>query len=64
MNTYKLLTALVGDKLKEDAPANAVGGGNVAGVGVGPQGEPPGKKALMKQLQMMKRRQPNVDVGN
>ena len=26
--------------LKEDAPANAVGGGHIAGVGIGPQGEP------------------------
>lgn len=29
---------------KEEAPANAVGGGNIAGLGVGPQGEPPAKK--------------------
>ena len=28
------------NKLKEEAPTNAVGGGNVAGLGVGPQGEP------------------------
>ena len=27
-------------KIGEDAPVNAVGGGNVAGLGVGPQGEP------------------------
>ena len=27
-------------RLKEEAPANAVGGGHIAGVGVGPQGEP------------------------
>tara|TARA_Y100000004_G_scaffold179091_1_gene222324 strand:+ start:1208 stop:1594 length:387 start_codon:yes stop_codon:yes gene_type:complete len=26
--------------LKEDAPANMAGGGNIAGIGVGPQGEP------------------------
>jgi hypothetical protein len=25
---------------KEDAPVNAVGGGQIAGVGVGPNGEP------------------------
>lgn len=31
-------------KLNEDAPVNAVGGGNIAGVGVGPQGEPGIKK--------------------
>jgi hypothetical protein len=28
-------------ELEEDAPANAVGSGNIAGAGVGPQGEPP-----------------------
>lgn len=27
-------------KIKEEAPVNAVGGGNIAGLGVGPQGEP------------------------
>jgi hypothetical protein len=33
----------------EGAPANAVGGGNIAGVGVGPQGEPGvGPKAMKK----------------
>lgn len=33
----------------EEAPANAVGGGNIAGMGVGPQGEPGvGKKAHKK----------------
>jgi hypothetical protein len=26
--------------IEEDAPVNAVGGGNIAGIGVGPQGEP------------------------
>ena len=26
--------------IKEDAPANSAGGGNIAGLGVGPQGEP------------------------
>jgi hypothetical protein len=36
--------------LKEDAPANAVGGGNIAGVGVGPQGEPGFKKKKSKVL--------------
>ena len=34
--------------IKEDAPTNSVGGGGVAGIGVGPQGEPgvPKKKKL------------------
>ena len=38
--------------VKEDAPANAAGGGNIAGIGVGPQGEP-GRPA---QLMPMARR--------
>jgi hypothetical protein len=33
----------------EDIPANNAGGGNVAGIGVGQQGEPPGKLAVMKK---------------
>lgn len=47
--------------LTEEAPVNAVGGGNVAGVGVGPQGEPPGKAAVLKK--MLKRKQPNVGTA-
>jgi len=35
--------------LREDVPVNNAGGGNVAGIGVGPQGEPPGKIAAMKK---------------
>tara|TARA_B100000003_G_C10832268_1_gene331442 strand:- start:321 stop:524 length:204 start_codon:yes stop_codon:yes gene_type:complete len=35
--------------MMEDAPANAVGGGNIAGLGVGPQGEPPGIPASKKK---------------
>lgn len=43
--------------LSEDAPANAVGGGQIAGVGVGPQGEPPmGKAALLKRVKSVLRR--------
>ena len=35
--------------LPEDVPANNAGGGNIAGIGVGSQGEPPGKLAIMKK---------------
>jgi len=35
--------------LMEDSPANAVGGGAIAGLGVGPQGEPPGIPASKKK---------------
>ena len=48
----------------EDAPVNAVGGGNIAGLGIGPQGEPgiPKKRGrkfrkLMPFILYMKRRQ-------
>lgn len=36
-------------KLNEEAPVNAAGGGNVAGIGVGPNGEP-GMKRKPKVL--------------
>lgn len=38
------------NSVTEDAPANAAGGGNVAGIGVGPQGEPPGPKNILARL--------------
>ncbi len=39
------------EKLKvEDAPVNAVGGGNIAGLGVGPQGEPGVNKKKKKAV--------------
>lgn len=45
----------------EDVAVNNVGGGNVAGLGVGPQGEPPKHKALLKRVRsIMKRKVPNV----
>jgi hypothetical protein len=46
MITYKEFVS----KLNEDAPANAVGGGNIAGAGVGPQGEPGIRKTRPKIL--------------
>lgn len=35
--------------LMEEAPVNSVGGGHIAGVGVGDQGEPPGIPASKKK---------------
>lgn len=35
--------------IKEDAPANSAGGGNIAGIGVGPKGEP-GRPAQMMPM--------------
>lgn len=50
---HKELTSITEDSLVslyEEAAANCVGTGNVASVGIGPQGEPPGKKGkVMKR---------------
>jgi hypothetical protein len=51
MDDKKLMAAVnkkVG-RIKEEAPANSVGGGKIAGIGVGPQGEPGvGPKAMKR----------------
>ena len=39
-------------KILEDAPVNNVGGGNIAGVGIGPAGEPGIKKKKKKTIVM------------
>ena len=52
MTTWKEISPFTGADMDEDAPANAVGGGSVAGLGVGPMGEPgidPRKKKKKKQ---------------
>ena len=52
---------------KEDAPVNNVGGGNIAGVGVGPAGEPGIKKKKKKTIvmSMLKRNiKENFDNNN
>jgi len=47
--------------IKEDVAVNNVGQGNVAGLGVGPKGEPPGKTALLSRVRsLLKRKVPNV----
>lgn len=49
--------------LQEDMGAvavNNVGQGNIAGVGIGPDGEPPGKTAVMKKARMLTRKKLNV----
>ena len=45
---------------KEDVPVNAVGGGQIAGVGVGPQGEPgiKKKKNIASFVSFIKRKAP------
>lgn len=44
--------------IDEDAAVNSAGSGNVAGIGVGPQGEPGGRKAIMNKV--FKRKASNV----
>lgn len=48
--------------IQEDAPVNAVGGGQIAGVGVGPQGEPgvTKKKKPMLFSSFLRRKLPEV----
>ena len=45
-------------KMKEDAPVNAVGGGQIAGTGVGAQGEPgiSKKKKLASFISFIRRK--------
>lgn len=45
---------------EDDAPANAVGGGQIAGLGIGPQGEPGVNKKKKKTpvLATLKRKVP------
>ena len=38
---------------------NAVAGGNIAGIGFGPDGEPGGRKAIMTK-RILRRKRPNV----
>lgn len=43
------------DELEEE-PANVAGSGNIAGIGVGQQGEPPGKVAALLKAPLRRRR--------
>lgn len=46
--------------IQEDAPVNSAGGGQIAGIGVGPKGEPGinKKKKLMPFLAFVRRKPP------
>ena len=47
------------NSMKEDAPVNVVGGGQIAGLGVGPQGEPGVKKKKVASfISFMRRKAP------
>jgi hypothetical protein len=48
-------------RMQEEAPANAAGGGNIAGMGVGPDGEPPVfPKAMAKYKRKNKEEEPTA----
>lgn len=62
MTLYERIISVVREKLQEDAaaaPTNAAGSGAVASIGVGAQGEPPGKP---KKSTVLKRKPINVDL--
>lgn len=60
-NEYLAITeAKMNEEGEGGLPANNVGGGKVAGLGVGPQGEPPGKIKTKKK--MLKRKVIDVDA--
>lgn len=46
--------------LNEEVPTNAVAGGKVAGLGVGPQGEPPKHRASLAHLKKVLKRKKNI----
>jgi hypothetical protein len=48
------------NSMKEDAPVNVVGGGQIAGLGVGPQGEPgiKRKKKIASFISFVRRKTP------
>lgn len=43
------------EEMLEDAPVNSAGSGNIAGIGVGPQGEPGVSKTTQKKIQKKNR---------
>jgi hypothetical protein len=47
--------------IKEDAPTNSAGGGGIAGIGVGPNGEPPVSVKTQRKIQR-KQKTPSNDV--
>lgn len=46
--------------LSEEGAVNNVGQGAIAGIGIGPQGEPPGRTALLRRMRMMTRKRLDV----
>lgn len=54
--------SLPSNHVREDAPANSVGGGAIAGAGVGPQGEPGvnRKRKIASFISFVRRKQPKA----
>jgi len=59
---YWCTTDKVCKPIQEDAPVNSVGGGQIAGIGVGPKGEPGMKKKKMMPFMAFVRRKPPAGV--
>jgi hypothetical protein len=60
---YWCSTDMVCKPIQEDAPVNAVGGGQIASVGIGTQGEPgvnPKKKKSVVPFKTFMRKTPNM----
>jgi len=57
---YWCSTDKVCKPIQEDAPVNSVGGGQIAGVGVGPKGEPGinKKKGITPFISFIRRKKP------
>jgi hypothetical protein len=55
IESIKKIQTLIREDGGCSCPTNSVGGGNIAGVGVGPQGEPGGKKVVMGKINRRKR---------
>lgn len=47
--------------ISEDGIVNNVGQGAIAGIGIGPKGEPPAKTALLRKMRILTRKRLNVD---
>lgn len=58
-NRDEINCLFVSSVLREDpTPTNTAGGGSIAGIGVGPAGEPPGKLAKGRRRKRKKKRKP------
>jgi len=58
---WKEVSPYSGREIEEDAPANAAGGGNVHGIGVGPYGEPGIDPKKKKKHQVLVDRGSQID---